>query len=67
MIRGITSFVCDDCGHKFKGADVEWNATALSMPLKCPNCGSMHTCPPSFLGWNKNIYRSLWKSMDERR
>ncbi len=65
MIRGTKTFVCDDCGHKFKGMDIEWCATALSQPLKCPNCGSYHTCPDSFLGLNKRIYRSIWKKMDE--
>lgn len=53
MIRGTKTFVCDDCGHKFKGMDIEWCATALSQPMKCPNCGSYHTCPDSFLGLNK--------------
>ena len=24
MLRGITTFVCDNCGHKFKGLDIEW-------------------------------------------
>lgn len=65
MIRGTKTFVCDDCGHKFKGMDIEWCATALSQPLKCPNCGSYHTCPDSFLGLNKIIYRNIWKQMDE--
>ena len=39
MLRGIKTFVCDNCGHKFKGMDIEWNATIWSQPLKCPNCG----------------------------
>lgn len=43
MIRGIRTFVCDDCGHKFKGWDIEWNATAASQPVKCPKCGNYHT------------------------
>ena len=65
MIRGTKTFVCDDCGHKLKGMDIEWCATALSQPMKCPNCGSYHTCPDSFLGLNKIIYRNIWKQMDE--
>lgn len=65
MIRGTKTFVCDDCGHKFKGMDIEWCATALSQPLRCPKCGSYHTCPNSFLGLNKIIYRNIWKQMDE--
>ena len=43
MLRGVCTFVCDDCGHKFKGMDMEWNATATSYPVKCPKCGSMNT------------------------
>ncbi len=65
MLRGTRLFVCDNCGHKFKGMDIEWNATALSQPLKCPNCGSYHTCPDSFMGLNKFVYRNIWKQMDE--
>ena len=30
MLRGIKTFVCDNCGHKFKGMDIEWNATIWS-------------------------------------
>lgn len=48
MVRGIITFVCKDCGHKFNGLDIEDNATINSMPVKCPKCGSMHTkgCVP---------------------
>ena len=65
MFRGMKTFVCDNCGHKFEGMDIEWRATFLSQPMKCPNCGSYHTCPGSFLGLNKRIYRNIWKQMDE--
>ena len=58
MFRGMTNFVCDNCGHKFKGMDIEWCATVLSQPMKCPNCGSYHTCP-------NRLDRSIWKQMDE--
>jgi DNA-directed RNA polymerase subunit RPC12/RpoP len=61
--RRIT-FVCDNCGHRFKGADIELWATAYSQPLRCPNCGSYHTCPN---GSSKSEYRDIWKTMDERR
>ena len=43
MLRGIKTFVCEDCGHRFKALDMEWNATAASYPVKCPKCGSMNT------------------------
>ena len=65
MFRGMKTFVCDNCGHRFKGMDIELRATVLSQPMKCPNCGSYHTCPGSFLGLNKRIYRNIWKQMDE--
>ena len=32
MYRGMIKFVCDDCGHRFKALDMEWNATAASYP-----------------------------------
>ncbi len=65
MLRGTTTFVCDNCGHKFEGMDIELNATVLSQPLKCPNCGSYHTCPGSLSWFNKKIYKNIWKRMDE--
>lgn len=49
MFRGMRKFVCDDCGHKFEGMDCEYQATAFSAPVKCPECGSWHTYPSS--GW----------------
>lgn len=39
MFRGFCDFVCDDCGHRFKGMDCEWMATAYTAPVKCPKCG----------------------------
>lgn len=68
MLRGITKFTCDDCGNKFMGMDMEWNATAASCPVRCPKCGSMHTYPSGLdlLGLRKAFYREIWKSMDDR-
>ena len=43
MFRGMRKFVCDDCGHKFEGMDCEYQATAFSAPVKCPECGSAST------------------------
>jgi len=43
MLRGIRTFVCKDCGRKFKALDMEWNATSASYPVKCPKCGGMNT------------------------
>ena len=42
MLRGVKTFVCKDCGHRFKALDMEWNATAASYPVKCPKCGSIN-------------------------
>lgn len=65
MLRGMTTFVCDNCGHKFKAMDIEWQATALSQPMRCPQCGSWHTLPSSLFGLNKSVYRQIWKQRDE--
>lgn len=43
MLRGIYVYKCHSCGHKFVGADIEWACTAMSMPVRCPKCGSTHT------------------------
>lgn len=45
MVRYVGKYVCKDCGHQFIGMDIERNATAASYPVKCPNCGSIHTTP----------------------
>ena len=45
MFRGFTQFVCDDCGHKFTGPDMEWMCTVYPAPVKCPKCGGWHTYP----------------------
>ena len=65
MLRGTTTFVCDDCGYKFKGLDVEWCATVMSAPVRCPKCGGYHTAPAGSDGILKSIYRKIWKSSDE--
>ena len=59
MLRGIATFVCDDCGCKFKGMDIEWNATVLSAPVECPKCGGYHTAPASGGGFLKSIYQLI--------
>lgn len=41
MVRGFKIFKCEKCGEVFKGIDMEWNATAFSAPVPCPNCGNM--------------------------
>lgn len=65
MLRGIRTFICNDCGYKFQGWDMEWCATAESAPVRCPKCGGYHTAPPvSNGGFLKSIYRMIWKSID---
>lgn len=32
MIRGYKKFVCDNCDHKFRALDIEWQATIYSTP-----------------------------------
>lgn len=68
MLRGTTTFVCDNCGNKFKALNIEWQTTVLSQPAKCPKCGSYHTMPD--YGWlmktiTKSEYRKIWAHMDE--
>lgn len=41
MFRGMKTFYCLNCLKKFKGPDFEWNASAISAPVKCPYCGQM--------------------------
>ena len=67
MFRGFTQFVCDDCGHKFTGPDMEWMCTAYPAPVKCPKCGSLNTRISGLLlfdlfkGGCKEFIRNLWK------
>ncbi len=63
MIRGITKFKCHSCGHVFKGMDMEYAATAFSVPLKCPECGSIRTCP-RYTFFSLPVYKEIWKSME---
>lgn len=67
MLRGITTFVCNDCGCKFKGMDIEWNATVVSAPVRCPHCGGFHTCSAGHTGLLKKLYHLIGKNDDEKR
>lgn len=64
MLRGKTTFTCDECGNKFEGPDIEWAATVYTVPQPCPKCGSRHTYPKSLFGLNKTMYKKIWESMD---
>ena len=62
MIRGKIPFRCTDCHKIFIDVDIEWQATALSMPVKCPKCGSKRTLP---LWELKAVYKKIWETMDK--
>lgn len=62
MIRGKIPFRCTDCHKIFIGMDIEWQATALSMPVTCPKCGSKRTLP---LWGLKAVYKKNWETMDK--
>lgn len=49
MLRGKITFKCDACGNVFVGLDIEGNATAGTMPVRCPKCGAH--CLPKTGGW----------------
>lgn len=40
MVRGTTWFKCPCCGKVFLAPDIELCATAHTMPIACPDCGS---------------------------
>ena len=69
MFRGIKTFKCDNCGHRFDGPDFEYMATIFSEPIECPICGSMHTYPAGFTEFfglgGPGFYRDIWKDMDK--
>lgn len=71
MYRGITTFNCTICGHIFKSHDIEYCASALSVPQRCPNCGSVRTLPDFWIEAGgiesgTQLYASIWEEIDER-
>lgn len=67
MYRGITTFVCHDCGNRFKGPGMEWAATVLNYPLTCPRCGGQHTRLKALFKLNLPQYYLIWKAMDKQK
>ena len=61
MIRGIVTCRCAYCGAEFKAPDIEWNATAMSAPVRCPKCGQyndINRCGGGrVLGWLTRLFR----------
>lgn len=66
MFRGFCKFRCSKCGKRFIAPDIEYCATALSMPQKCPRCGSLRTRPASFMlfGDGDACYKSIWDQIE---
>lgn len=50
-----------DCGNRFKGPDIEWNATSMTAPCQCPQCGGGHTRPATLEGW---FFRKAYRTYD---
>lgn len=65
MLLEKKNFKCVKCGNKFSALDLEFMATVFSAPEKCPKCGSMHTCPEGVSSSEIEVYREIWKKMDE--
>lgn len=65
MIFGNIIFRCDECKRMFRGPLIEYGASALSWPLKCPRCGSNHTLPLTLLAYvSKSVYKKIWADLD---
>lgn len=70
MYRGITTFNCTNCGHQFKSHDIEYRATAFSVPQRCPQCGSVRTIPGFWIeagGMESStrLYSSIWEEIEQ--
>ena len=66
MFRGMTTFKCTQCGNKFVALDVEYMATAYSVPQRCPQCGSVRTRPAGVLGkLREEGYRKVGEEMEK--
>lgn len=64
MLRGITTFTCDNCGNKFEGPGIKYMTTALIILQPCPNCDSKNTYLKSLLGLNKQLHKQVWEPID---
>ena len=70
MYRGITTFSCTNCGHQFKSHDIEYRATAFSVPQRCPQCGSVRTIPGFWIeagGMESStqLNASIWEEIEQ--
>ena len=71
MYRGLTFFHCTQCGNDFKSHDIEYCASALSVPQRCPICGSVRTLPDFWIeaggiASGIQLYTSIWEEIEER-
>lgn len=62
MYRGLTTFKCTNCGHLFKSHNIEYKATWLSVPQRCPQCGNIRTMP---INGTESTYKPLWEEMEK--
>ena len=70
MYRGLTLFHCTQCGNDFKSHDIEYCASALSVPQRCPKCGSVRTIPDFWIDAggiesSMQLYTSIWEEIEE--
>ena len=65
MVRGKTLFKCTKCGKRFMALDIEYGATSLSAPQKCPECGSMRTRPSRIVGGSDSAYKDIWDKIEK--
>lgn len=67
MLRGMTLFKCTECGKRFIAPDVEYMATAMSMPQPCPKCKSHRTRPSRLVGGFDFQYKAIWEIMEKEQ
>lgn len=67
MQRGTILFKCTECGNHFKAPDIEWMATTMSVPQRCPECHSIKTRPSRLVSILSTdaMYEKIWKEMEE--
>lgn len=62
MYRGLTTFVCTNCNQIFKSHNIEYKLTCLSIPQRCPQCGSIRTMP---INGTESTYKPFWEEMEK--
>lgn len=63
MQRGTILFKCTECGTP----DIEYAASTLSVPQRCPECHSFRTRPSrlSSITSCDAVYEKIWQEIDE--